>query len=82
MAQALTLFDSRHILIITSYDSWCGQLNQDLGLHLARHGAPNMSSYVPGGNCTHGFVFLLVAGECLTLQPVSSVCSLQMLQLD
>ncbi len=87
MAQALTLFDSRHLLVITSYDSWCGQMNEDLGLQvmiisfitisskcsifvvilsqLARHGAPNMSSYVPNGNCTPGAVFLMVSGKCL-----------------
>jgi hypothetical protein len=82
MAQALTLFDSRHLLIITSFDSWCGQMNDDLGLQviifsissvmnlvvillsqLSRHGAPNMSSYIPNGNCTQGAVFLLVAGK-------------------
>ena len=61
MAQALTLFDSRHLLIITSYDSWCAQMNSDLGLQLSRHGAPNMSYYVPDGNCTAGRAFLMVA---------------------
>lgn len=34
MAQALSLFDSRHLLIITSFDSWCGQMNEDLGLQV------------------------------------------------
>lgn len=101
MAQALTLFDSRHLLIVTSFDSWCGQMNEDLGLQviltthphphaaaacpsssarftpprtqLARHGAPNMSSYIPGGNCTDGSVFLLVAGKRWAQQPLACV---------
>ena len=34
MAQALTLFDSRHLLVVTSFDSWCGQMNEDLGLQV------------------------------------------------
>jgi len=45
MARDLSLFDARHLMIVTSFVAWENQTNAALVQALSRIGAPNLSEY-------------------------------------